>query len=277
MKKLSKIKKDLIDLALPIGMVIAETSPRLPILWVNDMFVEMLGFSDSDELIKAFDASSWNFVSPLDRERLKLYAETRIGTADPYEITYRVLRKDGSCIWVSQNSLHTFDENGREVIFAYYSDITVQKQMEEAIRAGVKQYETLVNSVPGGVSMYHLDERLSPIFLSERVYELCGMTREEYNDATQASTLDILHPDDRQGFLDAIRIARIKGETFNNLHRALQKNGGYRWMRISGQVMADQDDVPILYAVITDVNEQIQSEHALLESESRFEAAVRAS
>ncbi|MEG2038884.1 MAG: hypothetical protein RRZ73_04060, partial [Oscillospiraceae bacterium] len=74
MKKLSEIKEELINLALPIGLVIVQTAPELPILCVNDMFVEMLGFSDADELISAYHSSAWEFVSPLDVSRLKAYA-----------------------------------------------------------------------------------------------------------------------------------------------------------------------------------------------------------
>ncbi|MEG1684292.1 MAG: PAS domain S-box protein, partial [Oscillospiraceae bacterium] len=180
MKKLSEIQEDLINLALPIGLVIADAGPRLPILCVNDLFVQMLGFSSQEELLVANDSSAWAFVSPLDKRRLEAYATTRVGTTEAYEITYRAIRKDGSLIWVNQNSRHTRDETGREIVFAYCTDITAQKQMEETIRAGVEKYETLVNSVPGGVGMYQLDERVTPIFMSDRAYELCSMTKEEY-------------------------------------------------------------------------------------------------
>ncbi|MEG2174488.1 MAG: ATP-binding protein, partial [Oscillospiraceae bacterium] len=196
---------------------------------------------------------------------------------EAYEITYRAIRKDGSFIWVNQNARHTLDENGRELIFAYCTDVTAQKKMEETIRDGVEKYKTLVNSIPGGVSMYHLDKTFTPIFLSERVYELCGMTKEEYQAATRVSTLDILHPDDRQGFLDAVETACEKREKFDYIHRTLQQNGDYRWMRVSGQVMEVQDHVSALYAVITDIHEQIKMEYALRESESRYAAAIHSS
>ncbi|MEG0803961.1 MAG: PAS domain-containing protein, partial [Pygmaiobacter sp.] len=248
MKKFADITEDLINLSLPIGMVIAEAAPGLPILCVNDMFVAMLGFSDADELLEANHHSAWAFVSPLDVPRLEAYAATRIGTDEAYKITYRALCKDGSFIWVDQNARHGLDENGREVIFAYCTDITPQKQMEEEIRIGAKKYEMLIRSIPSGVSMYHLDDRLTPIFLSDRVYELCGMTREEYLVATQKSTLDIIHPDDRKSFFEAICTAKGKKRKFDSTHRALQRDGSYRWMRVSGQTMV-QDGISVLYAV----------------------------
>ncbi|MEG0824718.1 MAG: ATP-binding protein [Oscillospiraceae bacterium] len=146
MKKLAEIQERLMDLALPIGLVIAEASPTLPILCVNDMFVEMLGFDSQEELIAAFHNSSWAFVSPLDTARLTHYAATRLGTTKAYTIVYRAQRKDGSFIWVNQNSRHDTDENGREIIFAYCTDITAQKQTEQALRQSELRYSTAVNA-----------------------------------------------------------------------------------------------------------------------------------
>ncbi|MEG1790284.1 MAG: ATP-binding protein [Oscillospiraceae bacterium] len=146
MKKLLETKNDLITLALPIGLIIAEASDGLPIICVNDTFVNMLGFSDSDELLIANNGSAWAFVSPLDVERLTLYAATRLGTTEAYEITYRAIKKDGSLIWVNQNSRHTLDENGREVVFAYCTDITAQKQTEHALRESESRYAAAIRS-----------------------------------------------------------------------------------------------------------------------------------
>ncbi|MEG2138250.1 MAG: PAS domain-containing protein, partial [Oscillospiraceae bacterium] len=94
----------------------------------------------------AFHNSSWAFVSPLDTERLARYAATRLGTTKAYTIDYRALRKDGSFIWVNQNSRHDTDENGREIIFAYCTDITAQKQTEQALRQSELRYSTAVNA-----------------------------------------------------------------------------------------------------------------------------------
>ncbi|MEG1049972.1 MAG: PAS domain-containing protein, partial [Oscillospiraceae bacterium] len=140
-----------------------------------------------------------------------------------------------------------------------------------------KKYETLIHSIPGGVGMYHLDEKFTPIFMSERVYELCGMTKEEYIQATCNSTLDVFHPDDRQGLIDIVSQAQKENHKFDYTHRVAQKDGGYRWLRVSGQIIDGEDGLPILYTVFSDVHEQIMAEQALRESEFRYCAAVKSS
>ncbi|MEG2004073.1 MAG: PAS domain-containing protein, partial [Clostridia bacterium] len=250
---------------------------NLDILFVNAMFAKMLGYENIDEFSKKSAMSAWDFVYKDDIENLRKLAADRIGKSDPYEIAYRVVKKDGAIVWVNQNSSHTYDENKNEIIFAYYTDITAQKQMEQDILAGKKKYEILINSIPGGVGMYKCNAEFKPIFMSDRVYELCGMTKDEYCYATRNSTLDVFHPDDRQGLIDTVSAAYNENRKFGYTHRVLQKDGTYRWMRVSGQVIASPDGELILYAVFTDVHEQIKAEYALSESEFRYATAIKAS
>ncbi|MEG2842304.1 MAG: ATP-binding protein, partial [Ruthenibacterium sp.] len=191
-------------------------------------------------------------------------------------IAYRIIKEDGDLIWVNQCSQHMLGDNDEELVYAYYTDITAQKKLEATIRAQANKYETLVNSIPGGVGMYQLNDTFTPIFISDGVYGFCNMTREEYAQATRRSTLDVFHPDDRQGLIDAIAAARSENRKFEYAHRVLQKDGSYHWMRVSGKVMTGQDGKPVLYTVFTDMHEQVQAEHALRESEARYAAAVRA-
>ncbi|MEG1772058.1 MAG: ATP-binding protein [Clostridia bacterium] len=276
MKQFSEIKSELMKLSLPIGILIVTAYPDYNIIFANKRFCQMLGFTESDAPLQTIHKSVWNCIYHEDIARLKGEASLRNGDPEPYEIAYRIVKNDGSLIWVNQCSQHMLDDNGDELVYAYYTDITAQKQMEATIRASVNKYETLVNSVPGGVGMYHLDETFTPIFMSDGAYGFCNMTKEEYLQATRNSTLDIFHPDDRQGLLDAIAAARAENRKFEYAHRVLQKNGSYRWMRVSGRVMTGPDGIPILYTVFTDMHEQVQAENALRESEARYAAAIRA-
>ncbi|MEG1695112.1 MAG: ATP-binding protein [Eubacterium sp.] len=275
MKKFAEIKTDLMKLTLPIGLIMVTKYPDYNIVFANEKFNHMLGFDYSDESLQKQWQSAWSYVYFEDIKWLKELAANRNGDSTPYEVAYRAVKKDGSLIWVNQYSEHILYDDGNELIFAYYIDITIQKRMEETIFANAKKHETLINSIPGGVGMYHWDKTFTPIFISDRLYELYGMTKEEYDEATRHSTLDVLHPEDRQGLIDTVQAAYDEKRKFDYTHRILQKDGSYRWTRISGELMASQGGEPILYAVFTDVHEQIKAEQALSESEFRYAAAIR--
>ncbi|MEG0571080.1 MAG: PAS domain-containing protein [Oscillospiraceae bacterium] len=277
MKKLMDIKSDFLELSMPMALIVVKMSDKLEILFANEIFVKLLGCETFDELRDFYHDSAWNFVSQEDFASLHEKIKQREGKTDPFEVSYRAVKKDGNLIWLFQNSRHTYDENGEEIVVAYYTDITSQKLMEQQILAGANKYETLINSIPGGVGMYRCNDNFTPIFMSERTYELCSMTRQEYEQATKNSTLDVFHPDDRQGLLDAIKLATTQRKKFEYTHRVKQKDGTYRWMRVAGQVIDSPEGDPILYTVFTDLHEQIKAEQALRESEFRYAAAVKAS
>ncbi|MEG0585101.1 MAG: PAS domain-containing protein [Christensenellaceae bacterium] len=277
MKRFSEIKADIMRLSLPIGLVIVTAYPDYRIIFANEKFCEMLGFDQEKRPLQQYHESAWEYVYPEDIEWLREFADKRTGDGEPYEIAYRAVKSDGSFFWVNQYSQHMLDDDEKEMVFAYYTDISKQKRMEETIYADARKYETLINSISCGVGMYRLDAAFTPIFMSERAYELCGMTKEEYCEATRNSTLDVFHPDDRQGLIDAAQTAYEKNQKLEYTHRVLQKDGSYHWMHVSGHVMISQDGTPVLYTVFTDVHEQMKMEQALRESEFRYLTAVKAS
>jgi len=73
-------------------------------------------------------------VHPEDKERL-LAALAALNVEKPYlQISYRMVRPDGSVIWLERTSRAHFDEQGKMLrIVGMVGDITVRKRAEEAI------------------------------------------------------------------------------------------------------------------------------------------------
>ena len=275
--KLSQMQYELINSSLPSGFAVATAYPEFHIIFINDMFVSMLGYDSKDDLLNKIECCAWYFVHPDDLERIKIAAANRNGSFDTYEISYRALKKDGSYLWVNQRSMHILDQSGNEVILAYYTDITVQKQLEESLTQEAKKYEVLVNSIPGGVGLYRMDEKFTPIFYNDGVCRLCGLTREEYEKAVRSSALSVFYPDDVEGLKEEIRAGMEEKRPMNYTYRLMQKQGGYRWIHVCGEWLNNDDGVPVLCAVFTDVHDLKIAEQALKESEIRNEAAVKSS
>ncbi|MEG2393864.1 MAG: ATP-binding protein, partial [Ruthenibacterium sp.] len=138
--------EELMQLSLPIGLIIVTEYPEYKIIFANEKFCEMLGFTGEGESFSAARKSAWDFVYAEDAVRLHKMAAKRVGSATAYEIVYRVVKKDGSLIWVNQCSQHMLDENGQELVYAYYTDITLQKQTEQALRESQSRYAAAIRS-----------------------------------------------------------------------------------------------------------------------------------
>ncbi|MEG0519976.1 MAG: ATP-binding protein [Erysipelotrichaceae bacterium] len=277
MKKLIEIENDFTELSLPVGLIVVKADHKLSLLFANELMVKMLGYKNQADLFKHNNNSAWSFVFLEDIDYLKKAYENRTGKFDPFEISYRAVKKDGSLIWVNQNSKHTHDEAGNEIIFAYYTDITKQKEMELSIIAGAKRYETLLNSIPGGVGMYELDDSLTTLFTSDGIYRLAGYDNVKFGDIVRESALSVIHPDDQKGLMETIKKANKKDKKFDYTLRMIKKDGEYRWLLISGQILTIENGKEIVYAVLTDVQDQIKAQNALKESEFRYATAIKAS
>jgi PAS domain S-box-containing protein len=73
-------------------------------------------------------------VHPDDRERLQA-ALAGLNPQKPYlRVSYRIMRPDGSMIWVDRHSVAHFDEQGKILrIIGMIADITERKRVEEAL------------------------------------------------------------------------------------------------------------------------------------------------
>ncbi|MEG2434773.1 MAG: ATP-binding protein [Ruthenibacterium sp.] len=179
MKKLTEIQADFVELSLPIGLMIVAATPEFPILFANETFVHMLGFDTVDAFSSSCHGVAWSCIDPVDLMRLKAAAAARNGMFEPYEIDYRIIKKDGNLLWVNQNSQHVLDNDGNEIIFAYYTDITAQKQAEQALRESEFRYATAI--------------RLSNIDICEYEYATDTMTFFSTSPRIEAHNLLVPH------------------------------------------------------------------------------------
>ena len=106
-------------------------------------------------------------VHPEDRERL-LAADAALCAEKPHlQVSHRMLRPDGSMIWVERTGSAHFDEQGRlQRIVGMVADITERKQAEEALRRSESNYRLFVSQSSEGIFCQELDRPI-PVDLPE--------------------------------------------------------------------------------------------------------------
>jgi PAS domain S-box-containing protein len=111
------------------------------ILFVNQRFVEMLGYSDASDLI---GKRTGEIVDPRDAELLDEIVERRKSEGSQrrfYEI--RVLKKDGSSAWLEFSSIGTEFE-GKPAVIQNSRDISGRKRLEEELRTHTGNLESML-------------------------------------------------------------------------------------------------------------------------------------
>ena len=168
------------------------------------------------------------------------------------------------------------DGLGRRLVVSVASDVTAQKQAEEALReslarlaASEERLRFAMASAQAGCWTW--DVRTDLRVWSAEKYRLYGIEPSGCN-ITKDAWLDRLHPDDRaQTRTLASRLFAQRAKDFSTEYRILHPTLGVRWIHLLGRISYNDAGEPIRAAGINrDITEQKRCEHErdqLLESE----------
>ena len=150
------------------------------------------------------------------------------------------------------------DPNRHFILIA--RDITERKQTEEALRSSKRQYGLLASRIPVGIYLLRSkpDESFVLDYVSPRMAEMLNSSVENLLQNV-AAVFDVIHPDDRQGFielnLDGIRRRR----PFDWTGRCLVA-GTIKWLHFFSLPEPQEDGTVSWFGLITDITERKRNE-----------------
>ncbi|MEJ8825830.1 PAS domain-containing protein [Variovorax humicola] len=198
------------------------------------------------------------------------------GKTPAYEEEYRVRHPDGVYRWVRVRGVCVRDGAGGAVRMAgSVSDVDARRRAEEALRQSEGRFALAVAGSKDGVSDWDMvNDRM---FTSLRAMQICGV-ESDTTVRTRAEWLALLklHPDDAQRYSDDLdRHIRGEIEVRDGEYRVRHPDGEYRWVRIRGMSVRDEDGRAIRWAgSVSDIDVQKRVEQALRQSEERYQLAV---
>ncbi len=99
--------------------------------FVNKRLINMLGYDHEDEIL---GHHFWEIVAPEDKEMVKKRGlEREHGEINPRHYQFRIIKKDGSVIWVDMRSSHA-SYMGIPAAVGNFIDITKRKKAQEEIQ-----------------------------------------------------------------------------------------------------------------------------------------------
>ncbi|MDR0643911.1 MAG: response regulator [Treponema sp.] len=202
----------------------------------SPLYERILGY-EQGELERTFAAWS-NLVEPDDLEIIRRVLDDCISNKiDSFEIQFRILRKDGSLIWVqNKGAIIERDDNGTpRRLLGMFQDISDIKRKEEE-QIEVNRQLDLVTRLSGLIP-WEYDVRADTIFYGKGILNILNYDVDEM-PSTLMSWVGSLHPDDRAGFNDIIPLLKEgKIDTFTKEVRMLTKEGTSLWTAINGQIV----------------------------------------
>jgi PAS domain S-box-containing protein len=171
-------------------------------------------------------------VHPDDRARFIAAVITLTPSNPSSHLTYRVLRPDGSLIWLEKNARAFFDSQGKMLrMIGMVADITERKLAEQELARANEQFKLSMEAAGIGGWEFDLSSRQNLWFGKAHVQ--LGMKPDE-GSSSQAFWARV-HPDDYAVLRNALQAAKRDHTDFNHEFRVVWADGTIHWLHSRGR------------------------------------------
>lgn len=247
---------DILGKNIPGGMMGGYLEPNYPFYYVNDCMLSYLGFT-YDEFMSAIDGQIINCIHPDDRARVDTLVGEAFSVGNTYEVQYRMLKKDGSSIWVNDVGKKASSRDGREVCISVIRDISAEMEAHERLKRQSERYDRLFQSMLCGIAQYHMSGRQVTFKNANReCMHIFGYTPEEFWAKQDWDIADLTAEEDRERVLKSVRRLRSPGDREAFEYRLIQKDGTPCWIIGSAEVVVDLDGEQLIQSVFLNITER---------------------
>jgi PAS domain S-box-containing protein len=206
-------------------------------------------------------ARGWGWQDAIHPEDLKEITDKWLGflaSGQPGEVEGRLRRFDGVYRWFLFRAEPLRDESGN-IVNWYGTDTDIEdlKRAEAKLRQDEEELRRVIDAIPQCITV--LDISGGVIYANQTTLEYTGLTAQDLR-APNARQL-IIHPDDIERIRDERKAALARDLPFEFEHRALRKDGQYRWFLTRHNPLLDETGKVIRwYATGTDIDDRKRNE-----------------
>ncbi len=252
------------------GFIIIDTKGL--ITTVNEAATRIFGYAKDEIIGKPIQ----EFLYPDDRQfALEIFQQAiNTQTTASKGWALRGIHKDGSIVEFQITSSPILREGEVEGIQSVIRDISLEKQMEEALRESEDKYRSIVEQSLQGLAIFQ-DNKLA--FVNQAITDILGYTSEEMMSFSLDEIRDILYPEDQERLWSRFgKQAKHEADSARYETRTLRKDGSIRWIEVYTNLITYQGK-PATQAAIIDITERKNAEAAKEESESQYRTLVETS
>ncbi len=242
--------------------------PGAGLIDANPAMARILGYDSPAQLIVANSASARAiYADQADADRIYALLDQH----DRIEQErVRVLRRDGSLLWVSENARVIRDERGQPRFYeGTMEDITAQVVAEEALKQSQALYSVLLDNTRDGV---FLIQRGKLRFANDAMARILGYSREELVGTTY---MDLVEPEDSETQRQR-RQQREDGSRDLQMYEIhlRRKDGRVILCEVRADAVDYQGDIAST-GTLRDITDERRQQQAIAEAEARYRELFR--
>ncbi|HBA61777.1 MAG TPA: hypothetical protein DCZ92_13395 [Elusimicrobia bacterium] len=215
----------------------------------------------------------FEFVHPDDRGlALRVFSDAmKAGRTLPL-LSYRLLRKDGTCFLAEQKSGVVISEGGPALITGVIRDVSPRQEAELALRESEEKYRLLTE---GATDIpYSIDADGTLLFIGPQVSRF-GL---DPGKMIGRPFISYVHPDDRAALLNDFGGSLRTGEIKLSEFRVLDGKGREHWLEELGSARRDeQGAITGFVGIMRDVTERRRMDGLLRQKTAILEAQLNSS
>lgn len=246
------------------------TDPQRRILWANDGFVRITGYSQAELVGKTPGTLlQGKGTDPFASEEMGRAVEER----REFEVEILNYRKDGTPIWLFIQGKPIFDQDGElKFYMAVERDVTEQRRALKEL----ERERTFLRrmSEVAKIGAWNLDLKTDAVWWSDQTYDLHGVPRGEPISIEKA-----IHFYDGEEAQETVRRALDQaiheGKEFDVVLPLSSSKGERIWGRAIGYAELKEEKPFRVFGCFQDVTQQVESESKREELRERLELATR--
>ncbi len=141
-----------------------------------------------------------------------------------------------------------------------------RKQIEEALRDTSERLEILIDTVPGGIGIFELNNGFKNIYYNDGFCELLGYTQNEMNIIKKNGIDSCIYKEDKHRLINDIAKRDERGLIYHNNIRLIKKDGSLIWVGLSAKKLKSSNGRDTYHTVFLDMTEEKEAEEKLVNS-----------
>ncbi|MEG2516761.1 MAG: EAL domain-containing protein [Raoultibacter sp.] len=255
-----------------------------PLFFASDEMLRMLGYASFDDLLSATEGHFENLVHPDDLDRILHDIGPDYYEGLDYTCQYRMVRKDGSPLWVANRGRIVRARDGRLATTNSCVDITDTVVLQQKLLLEDDLLKSVIKQADLNVWVYDVATRsvafrsvaqtsILPAFLE-------NLPRDEKNPLGESITIDhfpdritkslFFSPDDKRALLSIEQDIRQGKSSEEEIQLQSSPENRPFWLRITWQTVFDSQKRPLrAIGYIEDITEEKQQKLRLIERAER--------
>jgi two-component system sensor histidine kinase/response regulator len=244
------------------------TNPKGQIEYVNPKFCQITGYSKQEVLGKN------PRILSTGRQDKNFYKDlwNTILAGKNWSGEFCNKKKNGEIFWEKAYISSLKDTYGNITHFVgIKEDITLRKKIEKEKREKQRQFETLINTIPGTVYRCLVNKNWTMEYINPEIEKLTGYPASDFINNRIRSFTSIIHPEDYNHVEETISKAIKENSPFTLEYRICHKNGTLKHVFEKGMAEYDNNGKPIfLDGTILDISERIRAEKTIKDSQLKL-------